>query len=108
MDLELLTELTDGPTDGLRELVALHFEQTARQISLIETAVRENQPAVVGREAHSCASASGTMGMTRLGKLLKELEALGNAGSLTTAAERCTEARAELKRVRDFLDRHLV
>jgi HPt (histidine-containing phosphotransfer) domain-containing protein len=103
VDWERMTDLTGGETDGLRDLVDLHFEQTARQITDIETAIRNNQPDAVRREAHSCGGASATLGMTRLAAILRELESQGKASTLTNATELCTAARTELVRIREFL-----
>jgi len=103
VDMARMTDLTGGETEGLRELVDLYLDQTAGQLVQIEAAIRENKPDDVRREAHSCGGASATLGMMRLGRILKELESQGKAKSLTTAAELCAAAREELGRVREFL-----
>ena len=106
VDLERMMDLTGGETEGLRELVDMYLDQTAEQINVIEAAIRDNKPEDVRREAHSCGGASATLGMTHLGKLLKELENQGKANALTNAADLCREAREELYRVREFLTVH--
>ncbi len=106
VDLVRMMDLTGGESEGLRELVDLYLEQTGEQINQIETAIRDNKPDDVRREAHSCGGASATLGMMRLGRILKELENQGKAKALTTAATLCTEAREELFRVREFLAIH--
>jgi len=106
VDLARMMDLTGGESDGLRELVDMYLEQTAGQINQIETAIRENKPDDVRREAHSCGGASATLGMMRLGRILKELENQGKAKTLTTAATLCMEAREELYRVREYLATH--
>ena len=102
-----MTDLTGGEMDGLRELVELYLEQTSQQIDLIETAIRNDKPLDVQREAHSCGGASATFGMTRLGKILKELESQGKAKTLAGSMELSTFAREELGRVRAFLTDYL-
>ncbi len=106
VDLVRMMDLTGGESEGLRELVDLYLEQTGEQINQIETAIRDNKPDDVRREAHSCGGASATLGMMRLGRILKELENQGKAKALATAATLCTEAREELFRVREFLAIH--
>lgn len=106
VDLERMYDLTGGESAGLRELVDLYLNQTADQINLIETAVRASKPDDVRREAHSCGGASATLGMTRLGKILRDLEFKGKANELAGAAELCAAAREELYRVREFLTKH--
>jgi HPt (histidine-containing phosphotransfer) domain-containing protein len=106
VDLARMTDLTGGETEGLRELVDLYLEQTADQLRQIEAAIRDNKPDDVRREAHSCGGASATLGMMRLGRILKELESQGKAKSLTTATALCAEAHEELSRVREFLTKH--
>ena len=103
VDMVRMMDLTGGESDGLRELVDMYLDQTGNQLNQIETAIRDDKPDEVRREAHSCGGASATLGMMRLGRILKELESQGKAKALTNAAELCAAAREELGRVREFL-----
>ena len=53
----------------------------------MQAAIRENNADSLRRVAHSCAGASATLGMTRLVPRLRELERLGNSGTLTGATQ---------------------
>jgi HPt (histidine-containing phosphotransfer) domain-containing protein len=103
VDLERISDLTGGDIAGLKELVTLHFELTARQIRQIEVAIRNNLPEDMCREAHSCGGASATLGMTQLGAIFKEMELQGKAGRMNQAADLCRGATKEVERVRAFL-----
>ena len=107
VDMARLLDLTDGETEPLRELVEMYFLQTGQQLDVIAAAISAGQTESVRREAHSSGGASATMGITRLARLLLELENQGKSGCLTTAAAVCAEARVELLRARDFLAREL-
>ena len=103
VDMERLLDLTGGEKEMLPELVEMYLVQTGQQLEKIADAIRTNQPDIVRREAHSAGGASGTMGINRMARLLLDLETQGKAGALATAAIVCTDAQAELLRVRDFL-----
>ena len=103
VDMVRMLDLTGGETSLLRELVDLYLVQTGQQLEKIAGAIRANLPDIVRQEAHSSGGASGTMGINRLARLLLDLENQGKSGTLTTVATLCTEAQAELLRVRDFL-----
>jgi HPt (histidine-containing phosphotransfer) domain-containing protein len=103
VDMERMLDLTGGEKDLLHELVDMYLLQTGQQLEKIAGAIRANLPDIVRQEAHSSGGASGTMGINRLARLLLDLENQGKSGTLTTAATLCTEAQAELLRVRDFL-----
>ena len=103
VDMERLLDLTGGEKDLLPELVEMYLVQTGQQLEKIADAIRANQPDIVRREAHSAGGASATMGVIRVARLLLDLETQGKAGALATAAIVCTDAQAELLRVRDFL-----
>jgi len=53
--------------------------------------------------AHSCAGASATLGMMRLGQLMRDLEKEGAAGALTNAPKICEDALREYAAVKRFL-----
>jgi signal transduction histidine kinase/HPt (histidine-containing phosphotransfer) domain-containing protein len=103
VEMDRLNGLTDNNADSLRELVELFFRQTTQQFAQLEAALAANQSAEVRRVAHSCAGASATLGMARLGQLMRRLEKEGAAGELTEAARTCQNARREYQAVRRFL-----
>jgi CheY-like chemotaxis protein len=103
VDMERLTELTDGNQDNLRELVELYIKQTSGQMEQLEAAVRANDVAEVRRVAHSCAGASSTCGIRKMPPLLRELERQGHEGKLTNATELCEQVTREFAVVTGFL-----
>ncbi len=103
IDMDRMTDLTDGNLDGLRELVEMYLIQTHKQFAQMHAAVREGNADALRRVAHSCAGASATLGMTHLVPKLRALEKLGGSGALTGAAEICEDAAREYGRIQDFL-----
>ncbi len=103
VDLERMRDLTDGNNDNLRELVEMYLKQTHKQFGQIAAAIRDGKADDVRRVAHSGAGASATLGMTRLVPMLRALEKLGAAGSLTGAGRICEDAVNEFGRIREFL-----
>jgi signal transduction histidine kinase/HPt (histidine-containing phosphotransfer) domain-containing protein len=106
VEMDRLMDLADGNPENLRELVDLYFEQTARQLTQLEAAVRANKTGEVRHLAHSCAGASATLGMNRLLTILQELERQGVDGALVNAEPLCADAAREFKRIKDFLAGH--
>jgi signal transduction histidine kinase/DNA-binding LytR/AlgR family response regulator len=103
VDMDRMNDLTDGNNDSLRELVEMYLKQTHKQFDQMQTAIRENNADSLRRVAHSCAGASATLGMTRLVPRLREMERLGNSGTLNGAAEICNEAYREYGEIQEFL-----
>ncbi len=103
VEMDRLNALTDNNADNLRELVELYCRQTTRQFAQIAAAIAANQPAEVRRVAHSCAGSSATLGMMRLGQLMRRLEKEGAAGTLTDAMAICEDAQHEFQSVKQFL-----
>jgi signal transduction histidine kinase/HPt (histidine-containing phosphotransfer) domain-containing protein len=103
VEMDRLNALTDNNADNLRELVELYCRQTSRQFAQITAAIAANQPAEVRRVAHSCAGSSATLGMVQLGQLMRRLEKVGAAGTLTEATAICEDAQREFQSVKQFL-----
>jgi CheY-like chemotaxis protein/HPt (histidine-containing phosphotransfer) domain-containing protein len=103
IDMDRLNDLTDGNPDNLRELVEMFFTQTTGQFTQIQAAIADGKSQEVRRVAHSCAGASATLGMMRLGRLMRDLEKVGAAGALTSAPEICEDAAREYVAVKVFL-----
>ena len=103
VDMERMTDLTDGNNDNLRELVEMYLKQSHKQFAQMAAAIRDGKADDVRRVAHSCAGASATMGMTRLVPILRVLEKLGADGTLIGAGPICENAAGEFARIREFL-----
>jgi CheY-like chemotaxis protein len=103
VDMERLTEFTDGTPENLRELVDLYLDQTGDQIGKLQAAIETGDAAEVRRLAHSCAGASGTCGVRRLAGLLRELESQALEQKLTNAPVLGQQIAREFERSRAFL-----
>jgi signal transduction histidine kinase/HPt (histidine-containing phosphotransfer) domain-containing protein len=103
VEMDRLNDLTDNNADSLRELVEMYFKQTNGQFEQIKTALATNKADEVRRVAHSCAGASATLGMMRLGRLMREMEKEALAGALTNATKICDDAVREYAAVKNFL-----
>jgi signal transduction histidine kinase/ActR/RegA family two-component response regulator/HPt (histidine-containing phosphotransfer) domain-containing protein len=103
VDMDRMTDLTDGNHDNLRELVEMYLKQTHKQFGQLTAAIRDGKADDVRRVAHSGAGASATLGMTRLVPQLRALEKLGASGTLTGAEQICETAVKEFDRIREFL-----
>jgi HPt (histidine-containing phosphotransfer) domain-containing protein len=103
VEMDRLNDLTDGNADSLRELADMYFKQTTQQFEQIRTALAEKRGDEVRRVAHSCAGASATLGMKRLGQMMRTLEKAGADGALTEAAQICEDAGREYAAVKKFL-----
>ena len=106
IDMDRMTDLTDGNLEGLRELVEMYLVQTHKQFAQMHAAIKEGNADALRRVAHSCAGASATLGMTHLVPKLRALEKLGGTGSLTGAVQICDDAAREYGRIQDFLKAH--
>ena len=103
VDMDRMTDLTDGNNDSLRELVEMYLKQTHKQFEQMQAAIRDGNADTLRRVAHSGAGASATLGMTQLVPKLRELEKLGGSGNLTGATEICEKAALEYTRIQEFL-----
>jgi signal transduction histidine kinase/HPt (histidine-containing phosphotransfer) domain-containing protein len=103
VEMDRLNDLTDNNADSLRELVEMYFKQTNGQFEQIAAALRAGNGGEVRRVAHSCAGASATLGMMRLGQLMRDMEKEGMAGALTNATKICDDAVREYAAVKKFL-----
>ncbi|HXI72698.1 MAG TPA: response regulator [Verrucomicrobiae bacterium] len=103
VDMDRLNDLTDGNADSLRELVEMFFKQTTGQFAQLQAAIADGNSPEIRRVAHSCAGASATLGMMRLGRLMRDLEKAGAAGALTSAPQICEDAAHEYAAVTAFL-----
>ena len=103
VEMDRLNDLTDGSADSLRELVEMYFNQTTKQFTQIQAAVAAGNGDQVRRVAHSCAGASATLGMMRMGQLMRTMEKEGATGTLTNVPKICEDALREYAAIKQFL-----
>ena len=103
VEMDRLNDLTDGNADSLRELVEMYFNQTTKQFAQIQAAMAAGNGDQIRRVAHSCAGASATLGMMRMGQLMRDMEKEGAAGTLTNVPKICEDALREYAAIKQFL-----
>jgi signal transduction histidine kinase/CheY-like chemotaxis protein len=89
--------------DFIQELVAAYCEETPRLIISLQQALVNQDAEAFRRAAHSIKSTSVSLGALRSGNLAKELEMLGKAGQLGTAAAAVEHLAAETLQVQQTL-----
>jgi len=106
VDLERMTEFTDGDPAAMRELIELYLTQTSQQFGKLEAAVQAANATEVRRLAHSSVGSSATCGMRAIVPVLRELEQRAQVGNLEGATELIARARSAFERIRVFLENH--
>lgn len=84
----------------MRELLCVLVDDTARQIELLEAAVREEDPQKTARLAHYSKGACANVGAVRAASLLKELERQATARRFDACAESLRTLTHELNLLR--------
>ncbi len=102
VDVNRLVSMTEGTEDSVRELIGLYLSQTVEQFEQIKAALASADAPTVRRLAHSCVGASATCGVVRLVPLLRELERIGQDGTLDKAQPVLEQLLREFERVREF------
>ena len=94
IDFELLNWTTLGNPELRSEIIALYIEQTERQLSVIEDAIRSKDSAKLYQAAHKALGGSATCGMKTILSPLEELERLGKEHRFDDAEYLLSKARA--------------
>jgi len=102
VDINRLVSMTEGTEDSVRELIGLYLSQTAEQFEQIKAAIASGDAPTVRRLAHSCVGASATCGVGRLVPLLRQLERIGQDGTLGDAQPVFEQLLREFERVKEF------
>jgi len=102
--LATLRELDGGDGELLNAVVSEFVGDSTRQLVDVSTAVRQGDPDLVVRTAHTLRGASANLGATTLADLCGELEALARAAALAMAPDLLDSIRAEHLRVCSALD----
>jgi HPt (histidine-containing phosphotransfer) domain-containing protein len=74
----------------------------------LEQAIQSSAAKEVRQLSHKLRGASSSLGIVAVVPPLARLEEMGQAGQLAGATEAFTEVRAQLGRIRQFLDRFLL
>jgi PAS domain S-box-containing protein len=99
-----IRSLDDGEGRSIiEEIIALYLDAAARHLTQLRDAVQRQDPAAIGRIAHSFKSESQNVGAKQLGELCRQLERQGKARELTAAAELLRAIERHFERVRPLL-----
>jgi HPt (histidine-containing phosphotransfer) domain-containing protein len=102
--LAVLRELDGGDGSLLNAVVSEFVGESTRQLVDVSTALRQGDPQLIERTAHSLRGASSNLGATTLADLCGELEVLARATALAMAPDLLESIRAEHLRVCSALD----
>jgi CheY-like chemotaxis protein len=107
VDLSKLSEFCSPDSEEFKELVDLYLQQSAGQITELESAVQAASADEIRRIAHSCAGASATCGVGPMVALLRQMEVQAAEHKLGNIASLCRDVVAEFKRVKQFFESQL-
>ena len=97
--LNELFESVGGDGDFMDEIIEEFFQDTPRQMAIIQDSLASGDAEALRRAAHSLKSNSASFGARHLHKLCMELEDMGKAGELDGAADLAAEIEGEYKLV---------
>ena len=92
LDLLTLSALADLMGDGLGDVIGTYLRDTPAQLAAIEAAIRQRDPVVMARCAHSIKSSSHSLGAMAIGRAAESLETLARTGGSFEEAERTLAA----------------
>lgn len=102
--LTILRKLVGGDTAFLETLVMGYLETSPQLMQAIQDAIVQQSPKALELAAHSLKSMSVTFGADGLAQLCKELEELGQAGSVSVRPEQLHQLQGVYDQVRATLE----
>ncbi len=109
LDAEVLRGLRelqmDGESDLVAELADIYLADAPTQIAAMREAIAWGNTVALRLAAHTLKGSSASLGATHLVELCKEIEELGQGGTVAGAAEKLVDVEQELVRVRAALGR---
>jgi len=107
IDLEYLSQLSDGDREFEAELLSVYLEDTASHLAALEEAVAAGNVESIEREAHHIKGASGNVGALGMHILTAELESLGKQKTKAGADRLTLKLRAEFEAVQSFIQAYI-
>lgn len=104
--LDELFESIGSDSEFMAEIIEEFFQDTPRQLAIIQDSLAAGDAEALRRAAHSLKSNSASFGATHLQDLCKQLEDAGQAGELDGAAGLATEIEGEYKLVHHALEEY--
>ncbi|MFM2357228.1 MAG: hypothetical protein RLZZ528_2964, partial [Pseudomonadota bacterium] len=95
--LDRLLDVIGGDREALRDLVQSFLDDGPGLVARLEQAVAANDADALRRAAHTLKGSAADFGATTLASLCREIEALGRAGEVATAASRVEAAAREYR-----------
>jgi HPt (histidine-containing phosphotransfer) domain-containing protein len=100
LDRQQLRDITLDDRELMRELLAALLDDTARQMRLMDIAIREHDPKQTMRLAHSCKGACANMGANAVAATLKRLEQQAAREAFEECASTLGLLNGEIERLR--------
>jgi HPt (histidine-containing phosphotransfer) domain-containing protein len=88
-------------------LIAMFLDEAPRRLAALREAAERGEARAVAREAHTLKGSCANFGARRLAGLCEQLEALGRAHDLASAADALAQLEVEFERVRAALGAEL-
>jgi two-component system, sensor histidine kinase and response regulator len=107
INMKYLREVTDHDETGMRRLVGIYLQETARELQNLEAALKAGQTEEVHRIAHGCKGASAAYGMTLIAAILKEIEFQGRDKRLEETPAALLRAQAAFRDIESFWKSYL-
>jgi PAS domain S-box-containing protein len=104
IDTAVLEGLSAGMEEVVPELIDIYFDGALKLLADMRQAVAQGDASLLTRAAHTLKPSSASLGAIPLATLCEELEAMGRAGALESAAEKLAQVEAEYRRVKTALE----
>ncbi|MCX5703591.1 MAG: response regulator, partial [Candidatus Omnitrophica bacterium] len=108
MDLRTALGEFGNDKEALRKIMTMFFESIETRISLIKSALADENAEVVSREAHSIKGEAGNIFARDFSQAAYELEKIGKSGDLNNAPPVLKIIEKEAERLREFYLKHIV
>jgi signal transduction histidine kinase/HPt (histidine-containing phosphotransfer) domain-containing protein len=106
VDVVCLTDTASTP-EKLKHIIELYLRHTGERLEELETALKQESAGDVYAIAHKCLGSSRTCGMTAIIPALTELQRMGKAGDLGSAADQLNAAQSAFQKLKPFLELYL-
>ena len=97
----------DGDAGFFAEMLREFLGYASKELENLERSLGTNDCKTVETEAHGLKGAAGNLGARRIAELSLDLELAGRTGELSGASATLENLRAELKRMREYVDKWL-
>jgi HPt (histidine-containing phosphotransfer) domain-containing protein len=105
-NLAQLSEISGGDRKYELEILTEFLDQAEVQIADLRRAIEAGDAVAIGRTAHTLKGGSGTLGAEAVAAASGELEAIGESGDLSRAADALERAADALAATHAWLDEY--